>query len=168
MNIRAWKHSSAPTLTTSLREEMHYFRRTPVDWKAAAIAGAYVGFLFLFATGANPWGYSSMIAPTVMGREMVPRDSDASQFHFGFLTLNIVVAVLFAMVLASFVHRFRIGKALLCGACLGLVFYCLNYLICELLLTVPTGTNELTVFLTHMAFALCATGAYKAWCVGES
>jgi hypothetical protein len=165
MTTRTLKNSDLPDYSTRAGEQRWY--RTPINWRAAAGVGFFVGLIFLFATGANPWGFSSMIAPTVMGREMAPRASDASHYDFGFMTMHILVSICFALVLACFVHRFRIGKALLCGTAIGVVFYGLNYFICNHLINVSTGTDEATVFATHIAFALFATGAYKGMVRGR-
>ncbi len=130
-----------------------------VDWKAAAAIGFFTGCIFLFATAGNPWGFSALIVPTVMGREMF--NTNAPHFSFGFMVVHLGLAIVFALSMAPVIHRFRIGAAILISILFGLLFYAVNYVLFHYLFPIHTNPTETGVLLTNVAFAILVAAAYR-------
>ena len=136
------------------------------NWKTAAYTALIVGTIFLWTTGGDPWGFSALVRPMVMGREIVPPTPTAGQLNFGYLTLHYTLSFLFVFVMAPFLSRTRIVRALCVGALFGLLFYAGNRLAFSLL-DAPTKTGETRVIVTNICFGLIAASIYRGMVRGR-
>src|SRR5882757_4756582 len=92
------------------RAQRFHYEKGAVDWKGAAKSGCLVGCIFLLATAGNPWGFSALIVPTVMGREIFP--GATHHFSFGFAMVHVALATVFSLVMAPILQRVRIAAAI--------------------------------------------------------
>jgi hypothetical protein len=129
-----------------------YHTHEAVQWKTAVVVGLIVGCVFLFATAGNPWAFSALIVPTVMGREMF--GTGGPNFSFGYMCVHLAMAAVFAVVMAPVIHRFRIGWAIPISLLFGLLFYGVNYAIFHYLFPIHSNPTETGVLLTNVAFAV--------------
>jgi hypothetical protein len=141
-----------------------------VNWSAATRAGIIGAAVYLplqmilvpLFVGGSPWGPPRMIAAIVLGRDVLP---PPQTFDFGVLITALVVhfllAILYALILASLVHRLLIISALLTGAVFGLGLYVLNfYLFTNVFEWFVMQRTWVTVFI-HLVFGVLTTWSYK-------
>ncbi len=115
-------------------------RRSP-DWLVAAVAGFAAGAVLMVldlfwsavVEGGGPWRTSHMIAPIILGPEIL--QSPSFSFNFSVvavaLATHYVVGILFGLVLAAIMARLNLDsslpKALVTGAVFGGAVYLLNF-----------------------------------------
>lgn len=133
----------------------------PVQWWTGLKVALAVGAIFWLVTRGIPWAPSGLVSPTVMGRELKHPGSLDVNLAATATLLHFVSAVVYAAIMLPLIHRFRYGGAALVGTSVGCVLYLLNLAI----FTVAGGgapySRELPVFITHLAFGMIFTGAYK-------
>jgi hypothetical protein len=137
------------------------------EWKFAAYTGLIVGTIFLLATGGDPWGFSIFVKPTVMGREIIPATPRAGELNLSFIALHYALSLLFSFVMAPFLNKVFIQKALFLGLLFGLLFYGLNRIAFSLL-PIATKAGETRALFTNVAFALVATSVYRGFMRGRA
>jgi hypothetical protein len=146
--------------TTEKTESVRPLER-PVQWMTGLKAALVIGLIFWLVARGIPWGPSGLVSPTVMGRELkAPEILDlnasilASVLHF-------VCAIIYGLVMMPLIHRFTYDNAWLIGAAMGIVLYLLNLAAFTIFGGGAPYSRELPVFVTHLAFGIIFTGAYK-------
>jgi hypothetical protein len=152
-------------MRSAVSSELKRDARPTVDWKGAAVIGFFAGIIFLFATAGNPWGFSALIVPTVMGREMF--GATAPHLSFGFMAVHLGLATVFALIMAPIIHRFWIGFAILISIPFGLLFYAFNYVLFHFIFPIHTNPTETGVLVTNVAFAILVAAAYRGQIRGK-
>ena len=129
----------------------------------AAMGAGLVGavLLWLFSHG-TPWFTSGMISPTLMGRDLkAPGLVDPAGSTITVLAL-LIVSLGYAFIVAGSVTRLRGVWALVAGALIGGVLYCLNFAVFHFLRGVDwVSATELPVIVTHVVFCAVVAGLYK-------
>lgn len=136
------------------------------NWKIAAYTGLIVAIIFLLTPGGDPWGYSVLMRPMVMGREITTASQQASELNFGYLALHIVLSMAFVLIMAPLLSRVLFAKALFVGALFGLLFYGANRLAFSLL-PISTMPGETRVVITNICFGLLAAAVYRGMARGR-
>jgi len=147
------------------RTHCFHYEKGAVDWKGAGKIGFFVGCIFLLATAGNPWGFSALIVPTVMGREIYP--SATHHFSFGSIMAHLGLATLFGLAMAPALQRVRIFAAIAVSIPFGLLFYAVNYFLFHFLFPVQGNSGELGVIVTNVAFAILVAAAYRGLARGR-
>ncbi|NIQ57527.1 MAG: hypothetical protein GWN71_30280 [Gammaproteobacteria bacterium] len=99
----------------------------------------------------------------MLGREALP---PPATFDFGVFVVALVahfaLSIVYAVILAWIVHRWRLGPALAAGAGYGLLLYLVNfYGFTAVFPWFAEARNAVSVFV-HLVFGLVAALAYKA------
>jgi len=130
------------------------------DWKNAAKIGFFVGCIFLFVTAGNPWGFSAMIVPMVMGREIFAPTTH--HFSSGLIFVHLGLATVFGLLMAPVLQRLRILGALLVSVPFGLLFYAINFVLFKVAFPIHQESGgEAGVLVTNLAFALIVAATYR-------
>lgn len=148
--------------TTTLNEgrgESTFLRS--VNWGKAVQAGLIVGAILYLVSRGIPWVGSSMIQPTIMGREMAPSDEATGSIFFGYLIVHLVVSVIYGLIIAPIVNGFKPITAGLIGGVVGIILYFLNYAAFGLLFESVPGQREWIAFAIHLAFGVITAETYK-------
>jgi hypothetical protein len=132
----------------------------PVQWATGIKAALGVAAILWLVTRGIPWAPSGLVSPTVMGREI--KDPGAINTNLAGLAtvLHFVAAIVYASIMMPLIHRFTYNNAWLIGAALGVALYLLNLAAATVFGGTPYA-RELPVFVTHFAFGIIFTGAYK-------
>jgi hypothetical protein len=140
--------------------EAHAVER-PVQWWTGIKAALAIGAIFWLVARGIPWAPSGLVSPTVMGREI--KNPGALDFNVAGLAsiLTFVCAVVYGCIMMPLIHRFTYSNAWLVGAALGIICYILNLAAFALFGDGAPFSRELPVFVTHVAFGIIFTGAYK-------
>jgi hypothetical protein len=137
-----------------------------VRWLKAFYTSLIVGVFFLVLPRAVPW-ISVGIPTTAMGRPIGIINSFRIEPFFLIGVLHMVLAIIYGLIIATLVFRFRAGIAILLGALIGFALYVANFALFRLLLGTPPA-NEYTCALTHILFGLFYSAAYKAISVPDA
>jgi hypothetical protein len=142
------------------RIEMSPQAERPVQWATGIKAALGVAAILWLVTRGIPWAPSGLVSPTVMGREI--KDPGAINTNLATLAtvLHFVVAMVYASIMMPLIHRFTYNNAWLIGAGLGVAMYLLNLAVATMFGGTPYA-RELPAFITHLAFGIIFTGAYK-------
>jgi len=137
-----------------------YPAERPVQWATGLKAAVAIGIIFWLVTRGIPWATSGLVSPTVMGREI--KSPDTIDFGAASLAsaLHLLSAVIYGLIMMPLIHRFPYSNAWLIGAALGILLYLINLAAFALFGGSPYS-RELPVFITHLAFGIIFTGAYK-------
>jgi hypothetical protein len=146
--------------------ESHPAAAGNTNWKTAAYTALIVGTIFLLTPGGDPWAFSVLVRPMVMGREIIPATRTAAELNFGYLALHYILSFLFVFIMAPLLRRVLIVRALFIGLLFGFVFYAANRLAFSLL-NVHTVTGETRVVLTNVCFGLLAAALYRGLARGR-
>lgn len=138
-----------------------------VNWTLAFYTGLIVGTIFLITTGGDPWGFSALIKPMVMGREIIPVSTSAGELNFGYLTLHYFLSLAFVFIMAPFLSRPLIGRAVCIGIAFGLLFYAGNRIAFSHL-DVPTRKGEARPLIANVCFGLVAASVYRGLVRGHA
>lgn len=141
------------------RSEPTFFRS--VNWGKAAQAGLIVGAILYLVSRGIPWVGSSMIQPTIMGREMAPSAEATGSVFFGYLLLHLAISVIYALIIAPIVNGFKPVTAGLVGGLVGIILYFLNYAAFGLFFEGTPGQREWIAFAIHLAFGIITAETYK-------
>jgi hypothetical protein len=93
----------------------------------------------------------------VMGRSL-----GSEQFNLGAAVLHLLLAVVYAVIIASVTRGIRNWRALPAGAAVGLVLYFMNWAFVSFVAPQWTG-NELRVAVAHILFGLFAAASYAGF-----
>ena len=129
------------------------------DWKNAGKIGFFLGCAFLFVTAANPWGFSALIVPTVMGREIFAPAT--RHFSSGLVVVHLGLATVFSLMMAPVLQKLRIIGAILASVPFGLLFYGVNFVLFRIAFPIHYESGEVGVLLTNLAFALIVASTYR-------
>jgi hypothetical protein len=132
----------------------------PVQWATGIKAALAVAAILWLVTRGIPWAPSGLVSPTVMGREIKDPGEINTNLSVIASVLHFVLAMVYASIMMPLIHRFTYNNAWLIGAALGLVLYVLNLAVSAMFGGTPYA-RELPVFITHLAFGIIFTGAYK-------
>lgn len=145
----------ADRIETTLRAER------PVQWTTGIKAAIAVAAILWLVTRGIPWAPSGLVSPTVMGREIKdPGEINTSLAGLATI-LHFVSAIVYASIMMPLIHRFTYNNAWLIGTGLGVGLYLLNLAIATLFGGGTPYARELPAFITHLAFGIIFTGAYK-------
>jgi hypothetical protein len=138
-----------------------YAAERPVQWITGLKAAVAIGLIFWLVTRGIPWAPSGLVSPTVMGREIKPPGT-IDLGGAGLATaLHLLCAVVYGLIMMPLIHRFRYSNAWLVGAAMGVLLYVINLAAFALVAGGAPYSRELPVFITHLAFGIVFTGAYK-------
>jgi hypothetical protein len=133
----------------------------PVQWGTGIKAALATGAIFWLVSRGIPWASSGLVSPTVMGREI----KHPGELNFGLASLaiglHLFCAVLYGVVMMPLIHRFVYSNAWLVGAAMGALLYFANMAAFAGFGGYAPYSREMPVFLTHLAFGIVFTGAYK-------
>jgi hypothetical protein len=142
------------------RVEMAPQAERPVQWATGIKAALAVAAILWLVTRGIPWAPSGLVSPTVMGREIKNPAEINTNLSALASVLHFVLAMVYASIMMPLIHRFTYNNAWLIGAALGLVLYVLNLAVSAMFGGTPYA-RELPVLITHLAFGIIFTGAYK-------
>ena len=114
---------------------------------------------FLFVTAANPWGFSALIVPTVMGREIFAPATH--HFSSGLIMVHLGLATVFSLLMAPVLQRLRIIGAILVSVPFGLIFYAINFVLFRVAFPIHYESGEVGVLLSNLAFAFIVAATYR-------
>ena len=133
----------------------------PVQWATGIKAALGIAAIFWLVTRGIPWAPSGLVSPTVMGREIkYPGEINLSIAALA-TSLHFLSSLVYAGIMLPFIHRFRYGNAWLIGAGMGVIFYLISLLAFAAFGNNAPYSRELPVLITHLAFGVVFTGAYK-------
>ncbi|MDX1951579.1 MAG: hypothetical protein SFY81_05310 [Verrucomicrobiota bacterium] len=136
----------------------------PVRWASAVKAGALVGSIFVLVARGIPWASSGLISPTMMGFELKHPGAVDAGATFITIVLHMATAILYAVLMAPVINRFRYWYAVPLGGVIGFLLYLLNsFLLSEIFTNAARYSRELPAAITHVAFGLAAAAAYKGF-----
>lgn len=133
----------------------------PVQWTTGLKAALVIGAIFWLVARGIPWAPSGVVSPTVMGREIKPPGIVDVNAAVVATLIHFICALAYAAIMMPLIHRFTYSNAWLVGAALGVVLYVLNLAVFALFAGGAPYSRELPVFITHVAFGIIFTGAYK-------
>lgn len=141
-----------------------------MDGKAAVFAGLIAGAVFLLvlliayplATGGTPWTIFRFIAAIVLGRSVLP---PPTTFEAGVVItavlLHFSLSILYTLVLAFIVHRWRLGISILGGALFGGCLYLINFFTFTMFFPWFYPARAWPFSLVHILFGAVAGGIYE-------
>ena len=144
--------------------------RHVMDWKAAVLAGLIAGAVFLvvlliaypLATGGTPWTIFRFIGAMVLGEAVLP---PPTSFDAGIVITAVIVhftlAVLYTLVLAFIVHRWRLLVSVIGGALFGLALYLINFFTITFFFAWFYPARAWPFSLVHILFGAVAGGIYE-------
>ena len=133
----------------------------PVQWLTGFKTALAIGPIFWLITRGIPWAPSGLVSPTVMGREIKEPgavDLGAAAMATG---LHLFCAAIYGFLMMPLIHRFPYANAWLIGAAMGVILYLANLAAFALVADGAPYSREFPVFITHLAFGVIFTGAYK-------
>lgn len=141
-----------------------------LQWRVAIVAGLVAGAVFLIVTalymglryGLSLWVVLRYIASIVLGEQVLPPPAsfDAGIVIVGLL-VNFALAIFYALILASLIHRWGLLVGVVGGALFGVALYYINLYTFTLLYPwffVLHGTALLT---SHVLYGIVAGGVYE-------
>ncbi len=141
-----------------------------VDWQAAVYAGIIAGAVFLLvllvtyplATGGTPWTVFRFIGAVVLGRSVLPPPTtfDAGVVITAVL-LHFALAILYTLVLAFIVHRWRLLISIVGGALFGFCLYLINFFTFTTFFAWFYPARAWPFALLHIFFGAVAGGVYE-------
>ncbi|MCB8926972.1 MAG: hypothetical protein H6652_15250 [Ardenticatenaceae bacterium] len=144
--------------------------RHVMDWKAAVLAGLIAGAVFLvvlliaypLATGGTPWTIFRFIGAMVLGEAVLP---PPTSFDAGIVITAVIIhftlAVLYTLVLAFIVHRWRLLVSVIGGALFGLALYLINFFTFTFFFAWFYPARAWPFSLVHILFGAVAGGIYE-------
>ena len=144
--------------------------RHVMDWKAAVLAGLIAGAVFLvvlliaypLATGGTPWTIFRFIGAMILGEAVLP---PPTSFDAGIVITAVIIhftlAVLYTLVLAFIVHRWRLLVSVIGGALFGLALYLINFFTFTYFFAWFYPARAWPFSLVHILFGAVAGGIYE-------
>ncbi len=140
-----------------------------LDLRAAVISGIIGSLVFQvleiilipLAGGGEPWGPARMIAAMVLGPRVLPPPAtfDAPIVLVA-LIVDIVLAIIYAAIIGTLVHRWPRSTAIIVGAVFGALLYGVNfYIFTAIFPWFVMGRNFVTLF-THIVFSVTVVFLY--------
>jgi hypothetical protein len=151
-------------MSQSLR--LHHF----VQWRLAVVAGICAGAVFLvvsllFATlvkHLSAWVVLRYMASIILGERVIPppADFDAGVISVG-LVVNFALAILYALILASIIHRWGLLVGIVVGGIFGAALYFINLYTFTLFFPWFFALNSVPFLLITILFGAVAGGVYE-------
>jgi hypothetical protein len=151
---------------SDLRDQQERSAQHHVRWLKALYVSLAVGAVFLMLPRAVPW-FSSGVPETAMGRPVGGMRGFQLEPLIWNAALHLLLATVYGFILAMLVFRFPVKTAIPLGGAIGLALYALNFILFRVVIGSP-DTGEFPVALTHLAFGLIFSGAYKAVSVPDA
>lgn len=143
--------------------------RQLVDWSAAIWGGVIAGAVFLLVNMiltwiyiGSPWVVTRLIASIVLGANAMtpPVTFQTGPFVLA-LVIHFVLAIGFAAVIATALHRWGLLVGIIGGAVFGLAFYLINFYTISYLFPWFFPMRSWIMALSHIAFGALAGGIYE-------
>lgn len=141
-----------------------------VQWQPAVLAGIVAGAVFLLvnilydwlAHGLNAWAILRYAASIVLGQGVLPPPAtfDAGIIIVGLL-VALVLSIVYALILATIIHRWGLLVGIIGGALFGAAVYVINLYTFTLWFPWFFALNNVPFFLTHVLFGIIAGGVYE-------
>jgi hypothetical protein len=133
----------------------------PVQWLTGFKAALGIAAIFWLVTRGIPWAPSGLVSPTVMGREI--KHPGALDFNMAILAIGMhfFACMIYAAIMMPLIHRFCYSSAWIIGAGLGVILYLCNLAAFSMVGDGAPYSREFPVLVTHLAFGIVFTGAYK-------
>jgi hypothetical protein len=129
-----------------------------LDGLAAVKAGLIVGAVFLLLPQGSPWSALTPFSKVVMGRAIGMLGP--SEIPLGLVALlHMLVAVIYAFIIATLVSFFENWRGILLGGLVALGLYLLNFGIVKLTMPALIGA-EGRVAAAHLLFGLYVSACY--------
>lgn len=141
-----------------------------LQWRVALVAGLVAGAVFLFVAalytglryGLSLWVILRYIASIALGPGVLPPPAsfDAGIVIVGLL-VNFVLAILYAFVLASLIHRWGLLVGIVGGALFGAALYFINLYTFTLFYPWFFALHGTALFLSHVVYGAVAGSVYE-------
>jgi len=144
-------------------------RETELDWAAAGWAGLAAGFvmilletsfasMFTTESGVSP---VRQIAAIALSESVLPPVSPFTAIVFlAAMGVHLPLSLVYARVLAVFVHGAPLGRAVAIGALFGAALYAVNYYALTNVFAWFAASRGWITLLAHLAFGATAAGLY--------
>lgn len=144
--------------------------RHVMDWKAAVWAGLIAGAVFLLvllvayplATGGTVWTVFRFIGAILLGEAVLP---PPTTFDAGVVVTAVIVhfalSIIYTLVLAFIVHRWRLLVSVIGGALFGLALYLINFFTFTMFFAWFYPARAWPFSLVHILFGAVAGGIYE-------
>ncbi|MFY7998564.1 MAG: hypothetical protein ACOVSW_08185 [Candidatus Kapaibacteriota bacterium] len=140
-----------------------------VDWRAALIAGAVSGLVFLLFTVwltyndvGSAWLMLRVLASALLGEgALVPVAGDTVRVLGAALTVHLPLSLGFACLIAFVLHRWGIIVGIVGGALFGLALYGINFYAVTAFLPQFTLIKSGSMAFAHLIFGAFAGGIYE-------
>jgi hypothetical protein len=144
--------------TTGMETPSHqeWRSRQHVSWRAIAGTTLIVGAILFLMSGGSPWSTAGTMN-AIMGRDIPAGMVTLLFFH-------LLIAFLYAAVIAHVIYRLRLIAALFAGLATGLALYAVNAAIFHSL-PLQMQSPEGRALFVHISFSLLAAAGYKAMSV---
>ncbi len=143
-----------------------------IDWKAAVWAGIIAGLVFMvlemllvqLVGAGSMWGPPRMMAPIVMGRDVLPPPAtfDVGVFIVAMI-VHFVLSLVYAFIFAWIVSQWKMGiaGAAIGGLVFGLVIYAVNFYGFTVAFPWFAEARNWITILAHAIFGLTLGAAYE-------
>ncbi len=141
-----------------------------VQWRIAVVAGLCAGTVFLvldilyltLVKHLEPWVFFRYAASLVLGERVVPPPPgfDAGIVLVGLL-VNYVLAILYAFILASIIHRWGLLVGVIGGALFGAAIYFINLYTFTLIFPWFYALHSVPFLVSTILFGIVAGGVYE-------
>ncbi|MCU0425842.1 MAG: hypothetical protein MUF71_09480 [Candidatus Kapabacteria bacterium] len=150
-----------PTLKTRLKQV--------VDWRAALIAGAVSGTVFLLLTMwltysevGSAWLMPRLLASALLGADILtPTAGDGVKVWGAAILVHLPLSLGFACLIAYVLHRWGLLVGIGGGALFGLVLYGINFYALTAWLPQFVIIKSVSVAFAHLMFGAFAGGVYE-------
>lgn len=145
--------------------------RLIMDWRAAVIAGLVAGVLTMLlwvilistVTGGSLWAPFHHIAAILLGEAaLTPSQTLNPQIVLTGALLHLVLAVIYAVILAFIIHRWGLVVGIVGGALFGLALYIINYYTFSVFFPWFFPLRSWIALVGHVFFGAAAGGIYEA------
>lgn len=144
--------------------------RLIMDWRAAIIAGLVAGALTMLlwmilwatVTGGSLWTPFHHVAAILLGEGVLsPSQTIDLRVILAGMAVHLVLAVLYALVLAFIIYRWELIVGILGGALFGLALYLINYYTFTILFPWFFPLRSWMALVGHIFFGAVAGGIYE-------
>lgn len=141
-----------------------------MDWRAAVIAGIVAGALTMLlwmilwatVTGGSVWTPFHHVAAILLGEGVVtPSQTLDLRVILAGTAVHLVLAVLYALLLAFIIHRWELIVGIFGGALFGLALYLINYYTFTMLFPWFFPLRSWMALVGHIFFGAAAGGLYE-------
>lgn len=144
--------------------------RLIMDWRAAVIAGLVGGALTMLlwmilwatVTGGSVWTPFHHVAAILLGEGVLsPSQTLNLRVIMAGTAVHLVLAVLYALLLAFIIHRWELLVGIIAGALFGLALYLVNYYTFTALFPWFFPLRSWIALVGHVFFGVVAGGLYE-------